>query len=209
LAKRKQQPKKPVDAQKQAEKRARREERKLAEAKSKQLAQRRRRIRTAAIVAVGVLVVGIAGFLVVDKAIADELPGVSTERNEGRVHVESGTEVNYATATPTSGTHAEGAPRCGILSEQIPKEFAIHALEHGTVVIWYQPTLDDDVVSGLRDIVNRFDDRVILSPNAEMTDPVVATAWLRLKAYDGADPEIEEFISVYRERGPENVRCGY
>ena len=57
--------------------------------------------------------------------------------------------------------------------------------------------------------MNRFDDRVILSPNDALTDPVVATAWLRLKAYDGADPELEEFISTYRERGPESVPCRY
>jgi hypothetical protein len=64
-------------------------------------------------------------------------------------------------------------------------------------------------VSGLSDIVNRFDDRVILSPNAQLTEPVVATAWLRLKAYDDADREIGEFIETYRNRGPENVPCAF
>ena len=76
-------------------------------------------------------------------------------------------------------------------------------------MIWYQPGLADEVVSSLRDIVDRFDDRVILSPNAEMADAVVATVWLRLKAYGGADPELEEFITTYRERGPEDVPCSY
>jgi hypothetical protein len=209
LAKRKQPAKKPVDAQKQAEKRARRDERKLAEARAKQLALRKRRIRTGLIVLVGVAVIGTAGFLIADKATASELPGVVKQSNEGRTHVETGITVQYATATPTSGTHSEGAPRCGVLSQQLPTELAIHALEHGTVVIWYQPSIADDVVSGLRDIVNRFDNRVILSPNAEMADAVVATAWLRLKAYGGADPELEEFITTYRERGPEDVPCSY
>ena len=209
MAKKKQPASKPIDAHKRAEKQARREERKLAEAKAKQVASRKRRVRIGVMVGVGVLVVGFAGVLIVDKATAEELPGVSKESNEGRGHVDSGTEVEYATATPTSGTHAEGAARCGILDQQIPNEFAVHSLEHGAVVIWYQPTLDDATVSRLRDIVNRFDHHVILSPNAQMTDPVVATAWLRLKAYDGADAEIEEFISVYRERGPESVPCSY
>jgi cell division septal protein FtsQ len=209
LAKRRQPAKRPVDAKKQAEKRARRDERKLAEARAKQLALRKRRIRTGLIVLVGVVVIGTAGFLIADRATASELPGVVKQNNEGRTHVETGVTVQYATATPTSGTHSEGAPRCGIFSQQLPTELAIHALEHGTVVIWYQPTLDDGVVTGLRDIVNRFDDRVVLSPNDALTDPVVATAWLRLKAYDGAHPELEEFITIYRGRGPESVPCGY
>jgi hypothetical protein len=85
----------------------------------------------------------------------------------------------------------------------------VHALEHGTVVIWHQPTLDANVLADLRATVNRFDDRVILSPNQQLTDPVVATAWLRLKAYDGANPELEEFITTYRNRGPESRSCNY
>lgn len=64
-------------------------------------------------------------------------------------------------------------------------------------------------VSGLRAVVNRFDDRVILSPDAELTQPVVATGWNRLKAYSGADPELEQFIETYRYRGPESFRCAY
>lgn len=76
-------------------------------------------------------------------------------------------------------------------------------------MIWYQPSVGEAVVSGLSDIVNRFDDRVILSPNAQLTEPVVATAWRRLKAYDDADPEIGEFIETYRNRGPEKVSCAY
>ena len=136
-------------------------------------------------------------------------PGVSSPTNEGRTHVASGQSVAYATATPTSGPHSAGAPRCGVLSQQLPPELAVHALEHGSVVIWYQPGLDGDDVGALRVIVNRFDDRVILSPNGQLDQPIVATAWNRLKAYETSDPEIEEFIETYRGRGPENVRCPY
>ncbi len=209
LAKSKQPAKKPTNAQKQADKSARRDQRKLAEAKAKQLAVRKRKLRTGLIVLIGVVVIGTAGFLIADKATASELPGVIKGSNEGREHVANGTSVRYTTATPTSGTHSEGSPRCGILNQQLPTELAVHALEHGTVVIWYRPDLADDVVSGLRDIVNRFDNRVILSPNDQMVDPVVATAWLRLKAYGGADAELNEFITTYRERGPESVACSY
>ena len=91
----------------------------------------------------------------------------------------------------------------------MPAEFAVHSLEHGTVVIWYQPSLAAEEISDLEALVNRFDDRVILSPNAELTQPVVATAWNRLKAYNGADPELEQFIDTYRNRGPEHFSCAY
>lgn len=74
-------------------------------------------------------------------------------------------------------------------------------------MIWYRPDLEEQVVAHLRQIVSDFGDRVILSPNAELVRPVVATAWNRLKAYDGPVDEIAEFITTYRGRGPERIPC--
>lgn len=208
MAKKKPKAKKPVDKRIQAEKRARREERKLVEAEAKQRAVRKGRIRLGSFILVGVVAVGAIGFLIIDRATLSELPGVSTPAYEGRAHVAPGQAV-HGTATPTSGQHYAAAPRCGVYTQQLPLGLAVHALEHGVVVIWYQPLLAAEEVSGLLAIVNGFDDRVILSPNNEMIEPVVATAWNRLKAYDGADSEIEQFIETYRNRGLEDVRCPY
>ncbi|MCL1593568.1 MAG: DUF3105 domain-containing protein [Actinomycetia bacterium] len=201
--------KKPVDKTKQAEKRARREERKAAEARDRKAAATRKRIRVGVGVGLGILLVATAGFFIVQKAIPEELPDVAQPSNDGRGHVANNETVAYQTASPTSGTHAAGAARCGVFDQQLPPEFAVHALEHGTVVIWYQPGLDGEVIDELETLVDRFDDRVVLSPNAELDGAVVATAWNRLKTYSGADPEIADFIDTYRNRGPESVRCSY
>lgn len=209
MAKQKGSGKKPVDKQKQAEKRARREERKIAEAQAKAVASRKKKIRTGLMVAAGVLIVGTAGFFIVQKAIPEELPGVAKQTNNGRSHVTNNETVPYGTATPTSGTHSAGSAACGIFNQAFPPEFAVHALEHGAVVIWYQPGLDTAVVNDLASIVREFDDRVVLSPNPGMSDPVVATAWTRSKPYSGADPELTAFIETYRNRGPESLRCPY
>ncbi|KAA3641456.1 MAG: DUF3105 domain-containing protein [Armatimonadetes bacterium] len=209
LAKKKQPTRDVANGEKQAAKRARREERKLAEARASQVAKRKRWIRIGAFSGVAVVVLGALGFIIVDKAIADELPGVFQQADEGGGHVESGEPVVYATATPTSGVHAARSPRCGVYDQQMPAEFAVHALEHGVVVIWYQPSMTTEEISDLEGLVNRFDDRVVLSPNAQLSQPVVATAWNRLKAYDSIDPEIEQFIETYRNRGPEIFRCEY
>ena len=85
---------------------------------------------------------------------------------------------------------------------------AVHALEHRAVVVWYSED-NGEIAAGLREIVLKFDDHVILSPNNDLDRPVVATAWNRLKSYDNVDPEIEDFINTYRRRGPEQVPYGY
>ncbi len=198
-----------MDQQKQAEKQARRQERKVAEAAAKKAAERKRRIKTGAAVLVGVSAIGLLGFSIYRKAVPPELPGVAQESNQGRTHVVNDRSVAYSSATPTSGSHSGSSPRCGIYNQEMPPEFAVHALEHGTVVIWYQPTIPGDELSAIRRTVTGFDSDVILSPNSQLSDPVVATSWARLKAYDGADPEIEQFIATYRNRGPEAFRCAY
>ena len=48
---------------------------------------------------------------------------------------------------------------------------------------------------------------VIVAPNAEIAEPLVATAWNRLKTFDEAGPDVADFIDAYRRRGPENVIC--
>lgn len=201
--------KRPVDQEKQAAKRLRRRQRKEAEARARRAAARRRRIRNALTVSATVVVLGLLGFVVVRRAVPPELPGVERPPGEGRTHVAAGQSAVYATPTPTSGPHSPSSARCGVFSQQVPPELAVHSLEHGTVVIWYRASLDDDTVAELRSIVERFDDRVILSPNAQLTRAVVATAWERLKAYDGPNPELAAFIETYRGRAPENLRCAY
>jgi hypothetical protein len=132
------------------------------------------------------------------------IAATTTTTNGARRHT-----ATAPTATPTSGSHNPSSARCGIFGQEVPAEFAVHSLEHGTVVIWYQQEAPDETIAGLRDIVNRYDDRVILSPNSRLGVPVAATAWNRLKAYDGADPEIAAFVETYRNRGPESLTCAY
>ena len=197
------------DAVKQAAKRARRDERKIAEAAVKRAANRRRRLKQGLGAAVGVALVVAVGLVIFQRVMPPELPGVEKVSDNGRPHLSTGQAASYATATPTSGSHNPSSARCGIFGHEVPAEFAVHSLEHGTVVIWYQLEVPDETIAGLRDIVNRYDDRVILSPNSRLGVPVVATAWNRLKAYDGADPEIAAFIETYRNRGPESLTCAY
>ncbi len=131
VAKKRQRSKKPADEVKQAEKRARRDERKAAEAKAKQQAARRRQIKTALMVVAGIAAVAVVGVLLYPRPVPQELPGVIAPRNEGRNHVSTGESVDYATATPTSGPHSAGAPRCGVLGQQLPPELAVHPSSTG------------------------------------------------------------------------------
>lgn len=195
-----------ADKAKAEAKKERRLARQLEELEAKQRSRRVRQARNATIGALGIVALGVLLFVVFKPD--PELAGVERPPNEGRTHVAQGQPVAYSTATPTSGTHSgSSSARCGVYSEPLPLELAVHALEHGAVIVWYSPDLADTERQNLATMVDRWDSHVIVSPNDGLTDPIVATAWNRLMRFDSAGEDVAEFIDVYRKRGPESVAC--
>lgn len=165
---------------------------------------RMRRIRNLILVGAMALAIGLGvwvGFI----RSEPELAGVDRPPNRGRGHVANAT---YDSAVPTSGPHDARAPDCGTFPEELPPALAVHALEHGIVVLWYdadQPHLADDLLAA----TSEFDSHVIIAANEALDTDVVATAWNRRAAYGASDPKITEFVRTYRQRGPERVSCDF
>lgn len=194
--------KRPRDDAAKAAQRERREARKQSETAARRRTVRRRRVRNAGVAAV-ILSLAAAGAVFLLRP-DPELRGVERPASRGRGHVAA---ADYDTATPTSGEHSADAPRCGNYSSPLAPDLAVHALEHGAVVIWYQSDRADVLGPALDDLLEQFDSHVIVSPNDEITEPIVATAWNRLKRYNEPEADVREFARVYRQRGPEKVAC--
>lgn len=189
------------DPDKAASKQEARLERQIEQHRHQERKARLRRIRNAALGLVAVAVVAGGGWLAFRPD--PELAGVTRPSNRGGGHVAGAT---YDSPTPTSGPHDARAPRCGTYRDPLDPALAVHGLEHGAVVLWYdaaRPELADELI----DATDEWDTHVIISANEEIDQPVVATAWRRLKAYDAADPEINEFVRTYRQRGTERQPC--
>ena len=106
----------------------------------------------------------------------------------------SGT-VDYPMTPPAGGDHAGVWLNCGIYSEPVPNENAVHDLEHGTVWITYDPDLDGDDVDTLAGLLPQ---NGILSPYDGLDAPVVVTVWGRQLPLDGADdPRLPLFIDTF------------
>jgi len=175
--------------------------RQIEERRHRERKARLRRIRNAAMGLVAVAVLAGGGWLAFRPD--PELAGVIRPTNRGGGHVAAAT---YDSPTPTSGPHDARAPRCGTYREPLDPALAVHGLEHGAVVLWYdagRPELAEELVGA----TDEWDSHVIISANRNIDRPVVATAWGRIKAYDAVDPEITEFVRTYRQRGPERQPC--
>ena len=178
----------------------------------------------------GVLLVGIViiGLVLISSGGAS--PSVGTEQpNDGTAHVRVGTDCRaaptsdpncgtnpYSSTPGTSGPHWDpsGIANWGVYTTPQSETQVIHNLEHGGIVIWYQPDqLDADEVDQLAQYVTRQTSsgvsgryKFILSPwdGPDFGHPIAVTAWRHLLYLDEVDTgAIDEFQRAHYGNAPE------
>ena len=185
--------------QQRAEARAKKlEEHRLREAR----ARRNRRIGIGAAIAGGVAVVALIVTTVVLTPQAasysaggdgTEVDGVQTFDNTSS-HVEG--VVDYPQNPPAGGAHNPAWLNCGVYTEPVPAENAVHSLEHGALWVTYDPSISDAALESLRSQLPST--YVILSPFDDLPAPIVLSGWnSQLQVDDAADPRIATFIEEY------------
>lgn len=167
----------------------------------------------------GILVLGVAILLVVvlfgSGGTTD--PGSTGVRqtDAGGTHITDGTQGSGYTSVPaTSGQHWNSATSpgpWGVYPTAQPQERMIHNLEHGGIVIWYQPALlAAEDLTALTQFVQqqitteRF--KMILVPwsGADFGHPIAVTAWNWLLYLDTADlDKVRAFTDAHYGDAPE------
>lgn len=148
---------------------------------------------------------------------ADRLSAVESFESQGTQHVEAGSEIDYAQTPPLSGPHYNTPTTGGYYESTQSAGNLVHALEHGAVVIYYDPAAeggtagdDETPTESLREFAATHTNQwgsVIVVPNPadEPQADYVLTAWQHRLTMDDYDPEtVHAFLSEYLGRGPEN-----
>jgi hypothetical protein len=135
------------------------------------------------------------------------LPGTAIP-DLGQEHVSADQQVDYNSNPPTSGPHYEEQARWGIYNESPSDEQLVHNLEHGGIIISYNPDLveaeDLEQIRQQAEGLSAINPRIIVTPRSEMPQAIALTAWgylQELEAYDAA--VIDEFYNAHIARGPE------
>jgi hypothetical protein len=120
--------------------------------------------------------------------------------SQGNAHVVAEpVAFRYASDPPTSGPHFAGAAAWGVHEQPIPKALQIHNLEDGGVLVQYNCSECDDLLSQLKDLVRRYPDKVILAPYPGMKTRIALTAWSYIDTFDEFGEErILRFIKAHR-----------
>lgn len=123
-------------------------------------------------------------------------PGLSHDHARGRQQ--------YAQTPPAGGPHWPprdgqmlGWQRCGVYTEPVVNEFAVHSLEHGAVWITYLPTATPDQRKELEALRALNPAYVLVSPYPGQPKPFMATAWGAQVSTDRVDdPLLPSFTKL-------------
>jgi hypothetical protein len=136
-------------------------------------------------------------------------PVIETFPSEGRTHVPVGTVVVYLTDPPTSGNHYPDPKQGGYFEIPIAAGFLVHSMEHGGIIIYYNPaTVTDEQKNSLKTLAQAHPgvfSQVVCVPRDDPTYPIILTAWthrLRLTIYDQS--RIDGFVTLFLDQGPEH-----
>lgn len=134
----------------------------------------------------------------------------ATDPAVGRDHVD-GKPVQYNANPPAGGEHWSRTATWGIQTTPPPDESLVHNLEHGGVIIWYDPAkVDAGTVNRLKSLTRNLQEtnfRVVLTPRTkgiENNQPIAMTSWGHLMTLDGYDEgKIRNFFRAHINNGPE------
>ena len=137
------------------------------------------------------------------------------QADNGRNHIAEGTSGGPYSSTPaTSGSHwssADSPGPWGVYESAQPQERMLHNMEHGGIVIWYQPArLDAAGVTALQNYVRQqvttTQFKVIVTPwsGPDFGHPIAVTAWGWLLYLDTANIDgIRTFLDAHYDQSPE------
>jgi hypothetical protein len=177
--------------------------------------ERRRTTIIAAVVGVIILVlIGATFFFLVQQNRANaeleaaaERPIDGVEEFEGLTNNHVVEDVEYPQDPPVGGDHNAVWQNCGVYTEPVTEENAVHSLEHGAVWITYSPDLPADDVAVLTEQAAS-SNFILVSPRDNLPSPVVMSAWgLQLQLEDVNDDRVGVFLQKY-VRGPQTVEPG-
>ncbi len=193
---------------------ARKPNTRVAEEAAARRAAAQRRLRNRRWITGGVIAAVVIGAIAyfATRPQPEALANVQTFPDLGQQHIDpNGPVPDYNSNPPTSGPHSPSPAPCGIYRQPVPDIAQVHDLEHGVIVVQYDPELSDPERAQLEEFGRDAPSHVIVAPREGMDSRIAVTAWTRLMTLETVDlAAIEGFYGQFAQAGPEaGVQCPF
>ena len=153
----------------------------------------------------GVIVAGIvlliAGFIVMNRVQAANLPGEKFA-DQGNTHIADTATPHpeYNSNPPTSGWHVGNIASWGSYDYEVPDEVLLHNMEDGGVILWYKIGTHEENqanIERLEEVAQGYR-RTVIAPREDLETPYALTAWQRKQTFEEVDvEEMRAFLEAY------------
>jgi hypothetical protein len=197
---------------------ARTGERKKSTRAAEEAAARRaaaqRRLRNRRLITGGVISAVLVGAIVffATRPPPAALANVQTLESQGQLHLAPTDPMpQYNSNPPTSGPHDPSPVPCGVYRQAVSDIKQVHNLEHGVVIVQYDPSITDEERNQLEEFGRDAPSHILVAPREGMDTPIAVTAWTKLLSLDTVDiPALEGFYGQFAQAGPEaGVQCPF
>jgi Protein of unknown function (DUF3105) len=129
--------------------------------------------------------------------------------DEGNQHIPPSADPRYDANPPTSGPHDPTPLADGAYLDHPEERYYVHSLEHGRIVIHYDPRLPESRQLEVKGVFDENPEGMVLIPSTGMPYQVAATAWRNGLGCDRYTPEVLDAIRAFRDefrgKGPEKI----
>lgn len=129
--------------------------------------------------------------------------------NQGRDHISVGaTHDPYNSSPPTSGPHYDQPATTGFYTDPLEPEQLVHNLEHGMIVIWYDPGASQTTLDQIEALVDQEREATVAAPYDDIDDRYnfVLTAWQNSQGCARVSQEVvDDFRRELQGQGPERI----
>ena len=206
------------------------QQRREAEERRKQEAKREQTKKNMITLGIAVVVIALVAALVISDRKAAEGPvGVAaeeagcTDKEEfeslAGQHIDEGApHEEYNSNPPTSGPHYEIASDVGFFTTPIEPERVVHNLEHGMIVIWYDPEAPQAVKDDIEALVEQEPLATVATPYDGLDRNFYLSAWNHSPADEAsegtsyllgcdavAQKVVDDFRRDHQGKGPERI----
>lgn len=129
--------------------------------------------------------------------------------SQGEKHVAEGAgHPAYNSDPPTSGPHYELPAQPGFYTTPLAPEALVHNLEHGQIVIWYNPDADGLVLTQIEILAQQEQVATVAAPYEGVSGvtTLVITAWQHSQACESPSQEVmDDFRRQFQGHSPEPI----